>query len=117
MLGDIKAELIPVGAGLFAFGERVIHLGADAGAKRGTVFKALVVSACVESGGHQKERLGGDQRDGRTGRVDKCGSLFALHGRSGGRLALRTARGGRILPLRQAAEAQKGRSNGSGKSI
>ena len=78
VLGDVEAELVALGAGVLALGERQVHLVADPLADRGALLEALVVAAGIQRRGHEEDRLGADQRDGGTGGIDQRRRLF-LH--------------------------------------
>ena len=63
VLGDVEADLVALGAGVLALGQRLVDLVAHMLAHRRALLQALVVAAGVQRRGHDENRLGADQRD------------------------------------------------------
>ena len=79
VLGNEEADLVALGAGILALGQRLVDLVADPLAHRRAFVQALVVAAGIQRRGHQKDRLRADQRDGGPGRIDQRRRLLLLH--------------------------------------
>ena len=71
VLGNEKAHLIALVAGILAFGQRQVDLVAHPLAHRRAFFQALVVAAGIQRRGHDEDRFRADQRDGGPGRIDQ----------------------------------------------
>ena len=96
MLGNVEADLVALVAGVLAFGKRQVHLVPYPFPDRGALFQAFIVAAGIQSRGHQEDRLGADQGDGRPGRINQRRRLFPRKIRRGRRSLLLPARPGGV---------------------
>ena len=76
VLGNVKADLVALGAGVFALRQRLVDLVAHMFAHRRAFVEALVITAGIQRRRHHEDRLQADQRDGGAGGIDQRRRLF-----------------------------------------
>jgi hypothetical protein len=71
VLRDVKADFVPLGAGVFAGREGLVNLIPYLLPDRVALRQSFIVAAGVQGGGHGEEGLGTDQGDCRSCGIDQ----------------------------------------------